>query len=197
MTSKGIGGRSLLGLRPGLPYLGGLALAGLVMVLYYQHWRIAASTIFLTLAWCAILVSGYYLWIAGLFVAASGDEDGDDHEGFDLFRTHAQDLELEKSSLLKAIKEVEFDNMMGKMSDRDASELSQLYKRRAVEILKELDEDQADNETLTIADRIERDVRARAQVSSAAARGRAQAERARKKRVVVSEPVVETKEEEE
>jgi hypothetical protein len=66
--------------------MGGLALAGLVMVLYFHHWRLGATALFLVFAWWAILVTGYYLWTAGLFVAS---DEGDDHEGFDLFRTRA------------------------------------------------------------------------------------------------------------
>jgi hypothetical protein len=174
--------------------MGGLALAGLVMVLYFHHWRLGATALFLVFAWWAILVTGYYLWTAGLFVAS---DEGDDHEGFDLFRTRAQDLELEKGSLLKAIKEVEFDHLMGKMSDRDASELSALYRRRAVEILKLLDVEVEGDETgdrvLAIADRIERDIRARLEISGAAEKGRERAERERRARqprkpVVVAAP---------
>lgn len=165
--------QSLLGLRPGAPYIIGLGVAGLVMVLYFHHWSLTVTAIALILAWWSILATGYFLWTAGLFVAVEEDSS----EGFNLFRSRADDLELEKQSLLKAIKEVEFDHLMGKMSDGDASALSALYRKRAVEILKQLDDVEEGDETLSIADRIERDIRTRAEISGARERGRARAER--------------------
>lgn len=169
----------LIELRPGVPVLAGLALAGLVLILYVHHWSVTASMVFLTFAWLGILGSGYYLWTAGLILAADEGES----EGFHHSRSRAEDLLLEKQSLLKAIKEVEFDHMMGKMSDQDASELSQAYRRRAVEILKALDSDSSgDDETLSIADKIERDIRARAKVGSVAAKARKRAQSAAAKK---------------
>ena len=168
---------SLLGLRPGPLYLAGLALAGLVMVLHFHSWEMSVTAVCLMLAWWAILATGYFLWTAGLLVAA----EGDDSEGFHLGRSRRDDLHLEKHSLLKAIKEVEFDHQMGKMSDGDASALTALYRTRAVEILKQLDQAAEGDETLTIAERIERDIRARAEISGARdkARARAQAEKSK------------------
>lgn len=187
--------QSLLELRPGAPYIIGLGVAGLVMVLYFYRWDLSVTAVCLVLAWWAILLTGYFLWTAGLFVASNDDNS----EGFHLFRSRAGDLEVEKRSLLKAIKEVEFDHLMGKMSDADASALSALYRKRAVEILKELDEVAAGDETLSIADRIERDVRARAEISGVRdkARARAEAQKAKKRAKVKAEPMKALKEEEE
>jgi hypothetical protein len=161
--------------------MAGLALAGLVLIAYVHHWSLPASALFLTMAWVGILAAGYFLWGAGAFVAGDGGSAG--------FFTHADrqgDLLAEKQSLLKAIKEVEFDHMMGKMSDADASSLSRLYRSRAVAILKELDAAEgtsdAGAETLSIADKIERDIRARAAVSGVAAKARQRAEAEKRRR---------------
>ena len=50
------------------------------------------------------------------------------------------ELLSEKKLLLKAIKELEFDNKMGKIDDRDAAEIIGRYRARAVEILRQLDD---------------------------------------------------------
>ena len=51
-----------------------------------------------------------------------------------------KELLREKQSLLKALKELEFDHEMGKISDADYAEIAQQYRARAVRILKRLDE---------------------------------------------------------
>lgn len=162
---------TLSGLRPSLSLLAGFALAGFVLILYVHHFSLSPSVLILTAAWLGILGSGYYLWIAGLMVAA-GDQES---EGFHLARNRTEELLAEKQALLKAIKEVEFDHLMKKLSDEDAAALSQFYRRRAVEILKELDSDPGADETLSIAERIERDIRAQAKVGSVAERARKRA----------------------
>ncbi len=49
------------------------------------------------------------------------------------------DLQIEKRILLKAIKEVEFDRALGKLSDEEAEKMTSDYKSRAVLVLKALD----------------------------------------------------------
>ena len=51
-----------------------------------------------------------------------------------------RELERDKRNLLKAIKELEFDHSMGKLSDADFSDLSARYRASAVAVLRRLDE---------------------------------------------------------
>ena len=143
----------------------GLALAGIVLIVVVHEFRFTPSVLFLNMGWLAIVGSGVLLWRAGLLVAA-GDE-GDDGS-FDAISSRTDELNAEKASLLKAIKEVDFDRMMGKLSQRDADEITNVYRRRAILILKELDRVDATAGTeLSASERIERDLRARAALTRA------------------------------
>src|SRR5262249_18659754 len=51
-----------------------------------------------------------------------------------------RELEREKAAVLKAIKELEFDRAMNKISDEDYREAHSNYRQRAVRILVQLDE---------------------------------------------------------
>jgi hypothetical protein len=53
---------------------------------------------------------------------------------------HRDDLAREKALVLRSLKDLEFDHAMGKLSDRDFSEMSARLRARAVRIMKELDE---------------------------------------------------------
>jgi hypothetical protein len=67
-----------------------------------------------------------------------------------------KELEREKASLLKALKELEFDHEMGKVSDADFREIGGQYRGRAMRVLRQLDEQGADYKAL-----VEKEVRAR------------------------------------
>lgn len=51
------------------------------------------------------------------------------------------ELREEKRRVLRAIKELEFDHDMGKLSDEDFEEISARYKLRAIEVMRRLDQD--------------------------------------------------------
>lgn len=51
----------------------------------------------------------------------------------------ATDLEERKETIYAAIKDIEFDHEMGKLSDEDFHELRQQYKQEAIALLKEMD----------------------------------------------------------
>ncbi len=76
-----------------------------------------------------------------------------------------KELEREKQALLKAIKELEFDHEMGKISDSDFREIGGLYRQRAVRVLRQLDEASGDYRA-----QIEREVAARLGVQGLASR---------------------------
>jgi hypothetical protein len=63
-----------------------------------------------------------------------------------------KELEREKQSLLKAIKELEFDHEMGKVSERDFADIGQQYRGRAIRVLRQLDEGGQEYEALIAKD---------------------------------------------
>jgi hypothetical protein len=67
-----------------------------------------------------------------------------------------KELEREKALLLKALKELEFDHEMRKVSDADFREIGGQYRARAVRVLRQLDAEGGDYRAL-----IEKEVRAR------------------------------------
>lgn len=50
------------------------------------------------------------------------------------------ELREDKRRILRAIKELEFDHAMGKLSDEDYREIGDRYRMRAIEVLRQLDE---------------------------------------------------------
>jgi hypothetical protein len=67
-----------------------------------------------------------------------------------------KELEREKQLLLKAIKELEFDHQMRKISDVDFNEIAARYRGRAIQVIRQLDDTSGDYRTL-----VERDLMAR------------------------------------
>lgn len=55
-----------------------------------------------------------------------------------------KELEREKTALLKALKELEFDHEMGKISDPDFEEIGGQYRARAIRVLRQLDDREVD-----------------------------------------------------
>jgi hypothetical protein len=53
------------------------------------------------------------------------------------------ELREEKLRVLRAIKELEFDHAMGKLSDQDFKQVGDGYRLRAIEVMRALDEDPA------------------------------------------------------
>lgn len=59
-----------------------------------------------------------------------------------------KELEREKQSLVKALKELDFDHQMGKISEADWKEIGGLYRQRAVRVLRQLDAEVGDYRAL-------------------------------------------------
>ena len=116
------------------------------------------------LGWFAVIWASWYLW-------AAASEVVDDTADEDFFRPQgrAEQLLSEKKSLLKAIKEIEFDRQMRKMSDRDAEELSRHYRARAIEVIKRLE---TQRESLSTDVEIDREVQARLEVERISSKAR-------------------------
>jgi len=140
--------------------------AGWLFVLKIHHWHLAPSTVILFIGWLAVLLAAGFLLQAAM--AAVRGVDGDDGE---FWRPEGRRDELlrEKKSLLKAIKEIEFDHQLGKMSDEDAAKLSGFYRARAIEIMKVLDgksptaepSARVPGDTKSVREQIEQDLAAR------------------------------------
>jgi hypothetical protein len=112
----------------------GLPAVAIVVGMYGSALSVAA--LFLALGWVSLALTGWHLYRAA--VALDGDLSTHDTV---LTEDHRVELEREKKLLLKAIKETEFDHAMGKMDDDDASHVTGGYRARALEIMRELDQD--------------------------------------------------------
>ena len=114
-----------------------LLLMGWVFIIWKNHFHISAPLVFVCLGYLAVVATIYNLWFTGAAAVASSEDEGDS--------TWAKpagalgELEREKRTLLKAIKEAEFDHQMGKLSQRDVDDMIRTYRARAIEVIKEID----------------------------------------------------------
>ena len=155
---------------------GSLVVAGWILILAINRWHLGAPQVFLCLGWLSIVAAGRLLWISA--VRAGNELEGMPEEAEQMDGSRAGDLEREKRALLKAIKEVEFDRELGKMSDEDADEIVRVYRARAIEILKVLDGGEAESPLdlrEPIDQVIEREVRARLALAGVKAKVKAAA----------------------
>jgi hypothetical protein len=165
----------------------GVALGALVIGWLFIAWQnrfhITAPMVFVCLGYLAVIATIFNLWRTG---AAAVDESEDDPDSTWAKPVGALgELEREKRTLLKAIKEAEFDHQMGKLSQRDADEMIHGYRVRAIEVIKEIDR-LGLGAAGTVREQILREVRARVQLDGKSpkragdARARAKAEPAAK-----------------
>ena len=149
-----------------------LLVGGWLSVLHVYHWNFSAPVFFLWGGWAALLASARFLLRAAM---AAAEDTGDVQDDFWKPVGRREELLLEKRSLLKAIKEIEFDREMGKMSESDAADLTRFYRQRAIEVIKALESEGEAGEALSIQEQIEREVKARLVVVGAGARNKARA----------------------
>lgn len=139
---------------------------GWVYVLHNQRWHLTASAVMLMLCWLAIVATGFW----GMRMALSAATDTD--EGWFSVRGRRDELEREKRSLLKAIKEIEFDLETGKLSKDDAAALTVSYRARAIEVIKAIEavdaEASAKPREVSVREQILADARARSAVDKKA-----------------------------
>jgi hypothetical protein len=117
----------------------------------------------LSLGWLAVVAAVYTLFRTG----TSASEDDTDTVIWWRPTGKRDELDREKKSLLKAIKEIEFDREMGKISEADARDLIRSYRMHAIEVIKAIDELDAGGRG-SVRDEIEREVRARLAVGLSA-----------------------------
>lgn len=142
--------------------LAGLAAATTVVALVVFVWKGDRQTaILLSVIVAAAAIAGLAAYRA--FSPLAGVEDLGLGAEMLAGRTRAA-LEREKTLALRTIKELEFDHSMGKLSEKDFTEMSARLRVRAAGLLRQLDQGAA-----TYKDQIEKELLRRARVAPAAA----------------------------
>jgi hypothetical protein len=144
-----------------------LLVIGWVFIAWKNHFHVTAPLVFVCLGYLAVIATIYNLWRTGA-AAVDSSEDEDDSTSAKPAGALGE-LEREKRTLLKAIKEAEFDREMDKLSQRDADEMIHGYRARAIEVIKEIDL-LGLGAAGTVRDQILREVRARVQLDGKAAK---------------------------
>ena len=139
-----------------------LLLAGWAFVASQNNFHITPPVVFVCLGYLAVVALLFNLWRTGSAVF-----EPDDGRTWSRPAGARGDLDKEKRTLLKAIKEAEFDQAMGKLSKADAEQLIRMYRARAIEVIKEIDHIDA-GQAGTVRQRIEREVKARLEVAEKA-----------------------------
>jgi hypothetical protein len=140
---------------------------GWVFIAWQNRFHITAPMVFVCLGYLAVIATIYNLWRTGA-AAVDGAEDDDDSTWAKPAGARGE-MEREKRTLLKAIKEAEFDRDMGKLSRRDADDMIRGYRVRAIEVIKEIDQ-LGLGAAGTVREQILREVRARVQLDARAAK---------------------------
>jgi hypothetical protein len=117
----------------------GLALVlvcGWLFIVGENRFHVTPPVFFVCLGYLAVVATVWNLWRIGS-LAVSREQATE--EAWAKPIGHRAELEKEKRTLLKAIKEAEFDHEMGKLSKTDADELVTMYRGRAIAVIRELD----------------------------------------------------------
>ncbi len=119
-------------LRAGLIIVGGVAL--FVVLVGFGGAQVEAPTVGLAFAGMMLLYALRRLFMVAAALGRSGDVSD-----LGLGRVSKRELRDEKRRLLRAIKELEFDFGMGKLSKQDYESVSSAYKMRAIEVMRALE----------------------------------------------------------
>jgi hypothetical protein len=104
----------------------------------------------------ATLAMGWVVWLAFRAAQALVKEAPVAEAGAVVTGRRRKELEREKQSLLKALKELDFDHQMGKVSDKDFNDISATYRARAIRVMRQLDDAGRDYEAMIAKDVAER-----------------------------------------
>jgi hypothetical protein len=96
----------------------------------------------------ATLAMGWVVWLAFRAAQALVKDAPVAEAGAVVTGKRRKELEREKQSLLKALKELDFDHQMGKVSDKDFADIGALYRARAIRVMRQLDDAGRDYETM-------------------------------------------------
>jgi hypothetical protein len=152
-----------------------LLLAGWLFIAWQNRFHITAPVAFLCLGYLAVMATVINLWRTG---AAAVSPDLGNSDAWARPLGERGELEKEKRTLLKAIKEAEFDHEMGKLSKADADAMIQTYRARAIAVIKELERLEDTSHAMdpsgrildkkeTVRDQITREVKARLELAGA------------------------------
>jgi hypothetical protein len=144
--------------------LAAATLAGWGFIAYAHRFHVTAASVFLSIGWLAVVLGAHNLWRTGVATSDAVEEEAEWWKPVGA----RDELEREKRALLKAIKEIDFDRQTGKMSDADAQALTKVYRARAIEVIKAIDDLDAGG-AATTREQIEREVKARLAIASAEA----------------------------
>ncbi|MBA3818109.1 MAG: hypothetical protein H0X17_04410, partial [Deltaproteobacteria bacterium] len=154
-------------------------LIGWAFILVQNNFHITAPVVFVSLGLLAGVLAIYTLFRVGATAVAKNEED-DGGAAWGKPMAPAAELEREKRALIKAIKEAEFDQQMGKLSKADADSMIAVYRARAIEVIKEIDVQMTTaGQAGTVRDKILREARARIEIEDRA-KGERKAEPATK-----------------
>jgi hypothetical protein len=160
----------------------GWAMAGIVLffgwvfILWQNKLHLTAPVVMVCLGYLAVVATVASLWRVGAAAVAPEDASA---EAWSRPLGERGELEKEKKLLLKAIKEAEFDQAMGKLSKADADALIVMYRGRAIEVIKALEQLEGNvvNDTRT---KIQREIAARIALEAEAGKGKGKKAKAKK-----------------
>ena len=140
-----------------------LLVIGWAFIALHNNFHITPPVVFIGLGYLAAIATIYNLFKTGASAVAANEEDaGEADWGRPLGKRG--ELEREKRTLLKAIKEAEFDHQMGKLSDADADAMIHTYRARAIQVIRELED--PGMRKISVRDDIQREVRVRLEVEA-------------------------------
>jgi hypothetical protein len=146
--------------------LGGLGVVlvlGWLFIAWQNEFHITPPLVFVCLGFLAVVLTTYNLWRTGAAAVAPNEEDDGDASWGKPAGVHSE-LDREKRTLLKAIKEAEFDHAMGKLSKADVDQMIGMYRARAIDVIKEIEQLEL-GAAGSVRERILREVKARAAVA--------------------------------
>lgn len=152
----------------------GWAMAGIVLffgwvfILWQNKFHMTAPVVMVCLGYLAVVATVANLWRVGAAAVAPEDASA---EAWSRPLGERGELEKEKKTLLKAIKEAEFDQAMGKLSKQDADGLIAMYRARAIEVIKAIEHIDGDASNDTRA-KIQREIAARIALEAEAGKGK-------------------------
>ena len=141
---------------------------GWVFIAWSNHFHVTAPVVFVCLGFLAIVAVIWNFWKIGA-MAVSPEQAGE--AAWERPIGPRDHLEKEKKTLLKAIKEAEFDLEMGKLSKADAESMIATYRARAIAVIKELERSE-EPAAGSKRELIEREVKARLAVAREGAKGK-------------------------
>ena len=132
---------------------------GWLFIGWHNRFHITPPLVFVGLGYLAVVLTTYNLWRTGAAAVAPNDEDDGD-ASWGKPTGALGELDREKRTMLKAIKEAEFDLAMGKLSQADAHQMISMYRARAIEVMKEIEQLEI-GAAGSVRERIMREVKAR------------------------------------